>query len=188
MLFSLPSKLFWVKIHFKLNLKFSRLLYSFRFENKVCSLPENRQFFSNPNGCSEHQILSVNSTWDIYLWLYYNLVLFVKGVIAPFSHGFREQIAINVGGRSGCHQMIFIWSWEKNLGSLSHWLRSLVSISPLLYDDSRAAPLVPSSHFSQQHTVVHSLDMPNEVKDRLLEWVINRTFFLNSCTRYWFIK
>jgi hypothetical protein len=32
-----------------------------------------------------------------------------------------------------------------------------------------AEQLVPSSHFSQQHTVVHSLEMPNEVKDRLLE-------------------
>ena len=41
----------------------------------------------------------------------------VKGVIAPFSHGFREQIAINVGELE--HQMIFIWSWEKSLGSLS---------------------------------------------------------------------
>ena len=34
----------------------------------------------------------------VYIFDYYNLVLFVKGVIAPFSHGFREQIAINVGG------------------------------------------------------------------------------------------
>ena len=44
-------------------------------------------------------------------------LVFVKGVIAPFSHGFREQIAINVGELE--HQMIFIWSWEKSLGSLS---------------------------------------------------------------------
>ena len=99
---------------------------------------------------------------------YYNLVLFVKGVIAPFSHGFREQIAINVGGgRSGCHQMIFIWSWEKKFGlsliGCGLWL-ALVHYSMMI-----AEQLVPSSHFSQQHTVVHSLDMPNEVKDRLLE-------------------
>ena len=139
---SLPPKLFWVKIHSKLISKFFRLLYSFRF-------------FSCPNGFPEQQISSFNSTWDVHLWLHYNLVLFVKGVIAPFSHGFREQIAINVGGgRSGCHQMIFIWSWEKNLGSLSHWLRSLVSISPLLYDDSRAAralkPLFTTTYSSSQ--------------------------------------
>ena len=90
-----------------------QLLHSFRFENS-----DNKWYVV----CRKTDICfaSFNSTWDIYLWLYYNLVLFVKGVIAPFSHGFREQIAINVGGgRSGCHQMIFIWSWEKNLGSLS---------------------------------------------------------------------
>ena len=68
------------------------------------------------------------------------------------------------GGSSGCHQMIFIWSWEKNLGSLS-----LAAVSGQHQSTTMmiAEQLVPSSHFSQQHTVVHSLEMPNDVKDKL---------------------
>ena len=57
-------------------------------------------------------------------------LVFVKGVIAPFSHGFREQIAINVGELE--HQMI-LSGLGKKVWALSHWLRSLVSISPLYY-------------------------------------------------------